>query len=484
MKKLCLGTLLRILCDARIPNSKQYIFLNDLLSTVKKDSSYRDDKFQSALLSGKNNLINYEDILAFNKDKLKDIFDNTIRPYFDENGQRLVILCLQDVLKEDSSINDVDIIGFQSDGYTKQDIVSKQVFSFSELLSNVYYYCTTAVLNIPFKTNILEIKDYASKQKHRINEIQIETAISHVHPKVKLTLDPQPFNNVFKEVKNIGLTIPNPNELKIYRLDVVSSQIDYKKLQGFITDNIGRYIYSRGMRSRYKLKPDSLDLAIKTLKAYNQRVKSVPSTNHFNEIMLYTFLECVLGAPKIFSKMELQDKSGVYNSLSSGIHINTLKRGGVFYNQLIFGASDTIDNLQTAVDNALNQVLEIKSVSAYEYEFLENTILNNEFDAETNKALEEMIIPKKTSGLTKPDDAFGLFLGYTVSTAYEPDNALYLACLEKQMDADITKISTYLEQRINDLGLLNYSFYVYVLPLNNALFDRVTIMKDALEVGE
>jgi len=484
LKKLCLGTLLRILCDARIPNSKQYIFLDNLLSTVKIDSSYSDDKFQSALLSGKNNLTNYGDILVCDKQKLKNTFENKIKPYFDENGQKLIIVCIQDVLNEDTLINYADIIGFDTEGYTKHDIVSKQVFSFSELLTNVYYYCTTAVMNIPFKTNILEIKDYTKKQIHRVNEVQLETDVSHVHSKVKLTLDPQPFKNVFKQIKDIVLSIPNPNEIKIYRLDVVNSQIDYKKLQNFIADNIGRYIYSRGMRSRYKLKPDSLDLAIKTLKAYNRRVKSVPSTNHFNEIMLYSFLECVLGAPKIFSKMELQDKSGVYNSFSSGIHINTFKRGGVFFNQLIFGATDTIDNLQNAVDNALNQVLEIKSVSAYEYEFLENTILNNEFDAETNKALEEMIIPKKTSGLTKPDDAFGLFLGYTVSTAYEPDNALYVANLEKQMDSDITIISTYLEQRIKDLGLLNYSFYVYVLPLNSALFDRANIMKDALEVYE
>jgi len=477
LKKLCLGTLLRILCDVRIPTSKQYLFLNDLLSTVKKDSSYSDDKFQSALLSGKNNLINYGDILVCDKDKLKDTFDSKIKPYFDENGQKLIIVCIQDVLNEDSLINDTDNIGFEPEGYTKQDIVSKQVFSFAELLTNVYYYCTTAVLNIPYKTNIVQIKNYASKQKPRINEVQLETAVSYVHSKVKLTLDPQPFNNVFKEVKDIVLTIPNPNALKIYRLDVVSSKIDYKKLQSFIADNIGRYVYSRGMRSRYKLKPDSLELAIKTLKAYNRRVKTVPSTNHFNEIMLYSFLECVLGAPKIFSKMELQDKKGVYNSLSSGIHINTLKRGGVFFNQLVFGATDTMDNLQDAVDKALNQVLEIKSVSVYEYEFLENTILNNEFDADTNKALEEMIIPKKASGLTKPDDAFGLFLGYTVSVAYEPDNALYMANLEKQMDADITKISTYLEQRIKDLGLTNYSFYVYVLPLSNALFDRTTIRR-------
>lgn len=484
MKKLCLGTLLRILCDARIPTAKQYVFLMNLLSTVKTDSSYSDDKFHSALLSGKNNLTNYNEILGCDKDLLKDTIERKIKPYFDENWQKVVIVCIQDVLKEDTTINDADIIGFDPEGYTKQDIVSKQVFSFSDLLVNVYYYCTALINNIPYKTNIVEIKEYTKKQYGRRNEVQLETVVSHVTSKVKLTLDPQPFNDIFVKVKDIKLTIPNPNELKIYRLDVSSSKIDYTRLHSFIADNIGRYVYSRGMRNRYKLKADSMELAIKTLKAYNKRVKTVPRTNHFNELMLYSFLECVLRAPKIFSKMELQDKSGVYDSLSSGIHINTFKSGEVFFNQLVFGATDTIDNLETAVDNALNQVISIKAASHDEYEFLENTILNNEFDAETNKSLENMIFPKKGSGLSKPDDAFGLFLGYTVSATFDPNNATYISNLEKQMESDILKIAVYLEKRINDLGLLNHSFYVYVLPLNNAVFDKNGIMKDALEVDE
>jgi hypothetical protein len=472
------------LCDARIKNSKQYLLLNALLSTVKKDSRYIDDTFQSALLSGKNNLIDYEDILVCDKVKLKDTFETKIKPYFDEKGQKLIIVCIQDVLKEDTLISDADNIGFETEGFTKQDIVYKQVFTFTDFLANVYYYCTTSVMNIPYKSNIKDVKGYTKQQKHRINEVQLETTVSHVHSKVRLTLDPQPFYDVFREIKNIKLTIPNPNELRTYRLDVVNSKIDYNRLQSFIADNIGRYVYSRGMRNRYNLKPDSMELAIKTLKAYNKRVKAVPSTNHFNEIMLYSFLECVLGAPKIFSKMELQDKSGVYSSLSSGIHINTSKRGGVLFNQLVFGATDTIDNLEIAVDNALNQVIAIKSASNDEFEFLENTILNNEFDAETNKALESMIFPKKGSGLSKPDDAFGLFLGYTVCIPREPNNELYLANLEKQMDTDIIKISTYIEKRINDLGLMSHSFYVYVLPLNNAIFDKTSIMEDALGVDK
>lgn len=484
MKKLCLGTLLRILCDAKYTNEKQYILINALLSSVKNDSSYKDDKFQSALLSGKNNLTHYSEIIAFDKAELRAIFENKIKPFYDENWQKVVIVCIQDVLKEDISIKDSDNIGFETEGFTKQDIVNKQVFSFTDLLVNVYYYCTVVVNNIPYKTNIAEIRDYTKKQYNRRNEVQLETAVSRVTSKVKLTLTPQPFNDVFTQVKDIKLTIPNPNEMKIYRLDVSSSKIDYTRLQSFIADNIGRYVYSRGMRNRYNLKADSMELAIKTLKAYNKRIKTVPSTNHFNELMLYSFLECVLGAPKIFSKMELQDKSGVYDSISSGIHINTYKNGGVFFNQLVFGATDTIDNLETAVDNALSQVMSIKAVSHDEYEFLENTILNNEFDPETNKILENMIIPKKGSGLSKPDDAFGLFLGYTVSTIFDPNNVTYISNLEKQMESDILRIAVYLENKIKILGLMNHSFYVYVLPLNNAIFDKNGIMKDALGVDE
>ena len=156
----------------------------------------------------------------------------------------------------------------------------------------------------------------------------------------------------------------------------------------------------------------------------------------------------------------------------------------LYFSPLFFLFLLFVGALVTFAANALNQVISIKAASHAEYEFLENTILNNEFDPETNKTLESMIIPKKGSSLSKPDNAFGLFLGYTVSATFDPNNATYIANLEKQMESDILKIAVYLEKRINDLGLLNHSFYVYVLPLNNAVFDKNNIMKDALEVDE
>jgi len=237
------------------------------------------------------------------------------------------------------------------------------------------------------------------------------------------------------------------------------------------------------MRNNYNLKKDSGDLTLKALRAYNKRIKEDPSTNHFNELILYSFLECVLGAPKIFSKMELQDKKGVYNSVSSGVHILSFKKGSLPFNQLVFGATDTTDSLECAVDNALKQVIEIKSSVSKEFDFLETTILNEEFDSDTNKALEEIIIPTKASGLKKPDSAFGIFLGYTASVTDEPNNAKFKEHLRQKMETDIVSISSYLSAKINELGLTYYSFYIYVLPFNNAIIDKDEIIKKSLEVN-
>ena len=87
-------------------------------------------------------------------------------------------------------------------------------------------------------------------------------------------------------------------------MDVTNSKIDYK-LHGFIADNIGD-ISIHEARNRYNLEQDSMQLAIRTLR-YHDRVKKAPTTNHFNEIV-YSFLECILGAPKIFQKWNYKIK--------------------------------------------------------------------------------------------------------------------------------------------------------------------------------
>lgn len=212
MKKLCLGTLLRLLSDTKKENTKQYNLLRTILETVKSDERYGDEKFQGSLLSGKNNLSDYEEISTCDKNELVRKIRDTVVPEFSEPSQRLIIACVRDILKNDPSIDDDDMIGYE-DGYTKQDIISMQVFPFPDFLANVFYYVNTSVKNIPYKNEIKELtKDYVNGMKRYSNDVQLETKVTYKHSKVPLTLDPEPFNEVFTEIKKPGPSFSQPKQ--------------------------------------------------------------------------------------------------------------------------------------------------------------------------------------------------------------------------------------------------------------------------------
>ena len=232
--------------------------------------------------------------------------------------------------------------------------------------------------------------------------------------------------------------------------------------------------------NRYNIPSDYMILAKDAFSAYRKGIESDQRTNHFNEIMLYFFFECVLNAPKIFSKMELQEHSGIYDSSSSGIHILTYKKDGRLLNQLVYGATGTVDTLESAVDNAFTQIIEIKNHIDDEYELVKEDVLNTKFDTETNKVLENIIIPSKKFE-ERPDNAFGIFLGYTINMNDELNNERYKTKLEINLNNDIKRISPYIQKKIEELELSNYSFYIYILPFNDVKVDKELIMKRALE---
>ena len=101
-----------------------------------------------------------------------------------------------------------------------------------------------------------------------------------------------------------------------------------------------------------------------------------------------------------------------------------------------------------------------------------------------NQALESMIIPKKGTVSTTIEKAYGVFLGYSINVenAESLSNEDYLKNANEKMIDDIKSIIPYIEEKINNLGLVNHSFYIYILPLNDALKDKEAIIKEALGV--
>ena len=56
--------------------------------------------------------------------------------------------------------------------------------------------------------------------------------------------------------------------------------------------------------------------------------------------------------------------------------------------------------------------------------------------------------------------------------------------IEKKMDADILYYAPQIRDRINKMGLQNRSFYIYVLPLDDAEEDKKSIMKKIIREGD
>ena len=87
-----------------------------------------------------------------------------------------------------------------------------------------------------------------------------------------------------------------------------------------------------------------------------------------------------------------------------------------------------------------------------------------------------IIIPQKGS-VDKPPMAFGVFLGYSLGMTGD-----IASCISK-MEYDIKNCLTYMKEKILSLGLSQHSFYVYVIPLNNAISDKKTIMENLMTLG-
>lgn len=124
----------------------------------------------------------------------------------------------------------------------------------------------------------------------------------------------------------------------------------------------------------------------------------------------------------------------------------------------------------------------IASGASEDYQLVESSVYDKAFDNETNQALEDVILPKKGTSASKPEKAYGLFLGYSIRVQDDwlLTNEEFIREAEGKMKSDIEGAATYIESKIADAGLANHSFYIYVLPLNEAMKDKESIIGDAL----
>lgn len=210
------------------------------------------------------------------------------------------------------------------------------------------------------KNEIKEVTDeYLNSFTPMIDSISLRKNKVSSTASIQKTIKDKNFNGIFNEVKHSeALALKNNNELRVFHLNVINNKFSDRELKRFLLRNIGRYVYSRAELERFVIEDDveSVGLtALAKLKKYSGAGQLTGDT--LGDMILYTFLEQVLDAPKIMSKIELTTTASHYGCKSDGIHLLAIDSGmGQPYHQLVFGASQIIGDLRNAVDRAMESL--------------------------------------------------------------------------------------------------------------------------------
>lgn len=278
------------------------------------------------------------------------------------------------------------------------------------------------------------------------------------------------------------LSIPNPNSISLFHLDVQNNTFSSLGLRKYLRKNIGRYIYSRAKIDQFKLDGEEESIGLEAAALLKKTLgDSAQIGEQLSDLILYVLLEQKLNAPKIYNKIELA-ASGNQNALNKGgVHLLTLG-GGASY-QIVVGKSNIVGDLKNAIDNAFAAIESTTINNEAEIDLLDSSLSLQSFDKSTTDYLRSIIFPQKGKRTASVNNAFGVFLGYSLgleSSQYSNDD--YVTAVKSKMVADIKGQLAYINSKITD-SLRSHSFYFYVIPFDDADTNKQSIMQTILDGG-
>lgn len=299
------------------------------------------------------------------------------------------------------------------------------------------------------------------------------------------TLKEAGFDGIFTEVEHTeSLGLKNPHQLRMFHLDVANNAFSFDAMHDFLINNIGRYVFSRAKMEQFRIDDNLEAVGAKAIGLLRKASKMDESWigEELGDMLLYAFLEQILGAPKLFSKIELQNCGNTALS-SGGVHLLPLGEDGTApAYQMVFGKSQIIGDLRDAIDNAFTSLVAIRDNTVRELQVVESTVFSQSFDPEIAAQLKNIIIPSKKK--VDVDKAFGVFLGYSLGLKAENySNTEFRTELIRKMDTDIKAHVAYIAKKIKEANMGTHSFYFYILPFNDADGEKKTVMTALLEGG-
>ena len=489
MKRICLGTMITLLYQSRMRSAdKIKTVCSGIFAAFGLDIDNFNQGLPSHLKSGHDPAPGVLIDAARNL-SIKDIdrgFEEYVLPLIHNEKHEVLFRAIKDVLRDDATILGTTVVGKMA-GFEKDNILNHDSFDESALLANVVTYAIISTENDKLSANIREIgSGYidgfigSGEDIYFISPLVDQDQVSPL----KRTLKDPMFDRIFKKATDITISgMSNPSKACVLYIDPNNCKFRFHNLKDFIINNIGSYVFSRAQIKRITdMTKNNTAVGSRAMLKFVQKYGADAGTV-LSEILLFIFMEQELDAPKIMSKIELDEYNRGIVSKSDGIHLLSLDRSGQPFHQLVFGASDIVGDLSAAVDRAFDKIIKIEAHGDDELPMVESTTQWTIYDPDATQYMVELMRPQK-GGTYKPDMAFGAFLGYTIQLDNpETDSQKYRTAVKDQLIKDIAAVQSHITDLIVKNGLSGYSFYFYVLPFNDAPNEKVSIVNELLTGG-
>lgn len=501
MEHLCVGSYVRILTSCAIPAERKFDpFCEKILlslcdantsafsytSADGNDVIYSPSNFNKIHSSGQN-LPTEIMQMALNKNTrdIEHYFIKKIIPALEEGRKKNAVVALKNIILKDKIIPDTTQIGTIGD-LKKSDLNNKNEFVLSEFLVDIFVYAVAKTDNTVEDAFTKSIKkDFYAVYNQMIDTVKLyEVSKPKAITTIPLTSKGK-FDKAFTSVSSECLAITSKHDFQVFCLKFDDFDFDYHGLWKYLRNNIGYYVYSRAQIKKYMDDEEMAALAYDAINHIKQTIATGSTLvgNELGELLLYVFLEQVLKAPKLMSKVEIGTYGGITTSESSGIHLLTADTP-VPFSQIVLGTSMIDGDIHNAIDIAFANAKKLEHRKKDERRFVESNIFSESFTKEISGQLEAIILPSETIG-KKPTTAFGMFLGYSMKNVPTSGKDIdsYQNDVFAQAKSDILNNVSYIESKIAEHGLDGYSLYIYLLPFADADGDKKNIMDKLLQTG-
>lgn len=227
------------------------------------------------------------------------------------------ILALKDMAL--STVSDSEKIGSLS----KAELIDKNEFNPADFFADIFHFTATVIENKTGKNDVEAVTEEYVKS-FDASHISLEENKTLDAEELDITLDCDEFEAVFRKVDHDeALALKNKSGIGLYYLDISDSAFNYEYLNEYLLDSVGMYVYSRTQIKNLEERKKARSIGIKALRLMkeNGQPDEKGTGNELGEMLLFTFMEGGLHAPKLLSKVEIKTEAHRFKSKSDSVHL-------------------------------------------------------------------------------------------------------------------------------------------------------------------